>query len=80
MRRAISTAITMTVLAGAACREPESRPPTVELTFNRDIAPVVHARCSPCHRPGQIGPFSLLTYEDVRGRSQQVADVVSRAR
>src|SRR5215213_10041674 len=49
-----------------------------EVTFNRDVAPIVWARCAICHRPGEIGPFNLLTYDDVRRRSAQIATVVSR--
>src|SRR5262249_45784893 len=36
------------------------------LTFGRDVAPIIYTYCSPCHRPGEAAPFSLLTYEDVR--------------
>ena len=45
------------------------------LTFNRDIAPLVFARCSRCHRPGDVGPFDLLTYDDVRRRARQIVEV-----
>ena len=33
-------------------------------TYNRDIAPILWKQCAGCHRPGEIGPFSLLTYRD----------------
>lgn len=42
-------------------------------TFNRDIAPIVFARCASCHHPGGVGPFSLLTYESARQRATQIA-------
>jgi tetratricopeptide (TPR) repeat protein len=48
------------------------------VTFNKDIASIVFARCAPCHSPGAIGPFSLLTYDDVRQRAGLVADVTAR--
>lgn len=48
------------------------------LTFNKDIAPIVWTRCAPCHRPGAIGPFSLLTYDDLKRRTAQIALVTSR--
>jgi tetratricopeptide (TPR) repeat protein len=48
------------------------------ITFNKDIAPIVWARCASCHRPGEIGPFNLLTYDDVRKRATQIAAVTSR--
>lgn len=44
-------------------------------TFNKDIAPVLFARCAVCHRPGEAAPFSLLTYQDARKRAEQIADV-----
>ncbi len=45
------------------------------VTFDRDIAPVVFTKCAGCHRPGQVAPFPLLTYEDARKRAKQIADV-----
>ena len=47
-------------------------------TFTKDIAPIVFERCSPCHRPSQVAPFSLLSYREVRKRAQQIADVTRR--
>jgi tetratricopeptide (TPR) repeat protein len=47
-------------------------------TFTKDIAPIVWTRCASCHRPGEIGPFSLLTYEDVRQRATLIATVTAR--
>jgi hypothetical protein len=35
-------------------------------TFNKDVAPILQARCQTCHRPGEMGPMSLLTYEEAR--------------
>jgi tetratricopeptide (TPR) repeat protein len=48
------------------------------VTFSRDIAPIVYSNCSPCHKPGESGPFSLLTYDDVKKHAQQIADVTKR--
>src|SRR5262249_46632194 len=47
-------------------------------TFHRDIAPIVFAQCAPCHRPGEAGPFPLLTYEDARKRAPQIAAVTRK--
>ena len=46
-----------------------------KLTFTKDIAPIVYEQCASCHRPGEVGPFSLLTYADVRRRAEQIARV-----
>lgn len=44
-------------------------------TFNQDIAPIIFTNCSPCHRPGDAGPFPLLTYEEVVGKGRTIAAV-----
>jgi Flp pilus assembly protein TadD len=49
-----------------------------KVTFNRDIAPIVFRFCAPCHRPGEAGPFSLLTYEDVETHARQIVSVTAR--
>ena len=46
-----------------------------EITFSRDVAPIIFAACASCHRSGGPGPFSLTTYDDVRRRATQVARV-----
>jgi len=46
-------------------------------TFTRDIAPIIFRNCSGCHRPGQSGPFSLLTYRDVLKRARQIAEITA---
>lgn len=46
-----------------------------KITFNKHIQPIIDKNCAACHRPGGIGPFSLLTYEDVAKRSKFVAKV-----
>lgn len=48
------------------------------VTFSHDIAPIVYHYCAPCHRPGESGPFALLTYEDVKKHARQIADVTHR--
>ena len=35
-------------------------------TFTKDVAPVLYKHCTSCHRPGEIAPMSLLTYEEAR--------------
>src|SRR5262245_6540383 len=35
-------------------------------TFAKDVAPILYRSCVACHRPGEIGPMSLITYAEVR--------------
>lgn len=36
------------------------------LTYSKDIAPIFNSKCVQCHRPGEMGPMSLTTYEETR--------------
>ena len=49
-------------------------------TFTRDVAPILYANCVTCHRPGEIAPMSLISYQEVRpwarAISKQIADGV----
>src|SRR5262245_25294636 len=49
-------------------------------TFNRDIAPILWKNCAGCHRPGEIGPFPLLTYRDPAKRADFLAEVTDSRR
>jgi hypothetical protein len=46
-------------------------------TYNRDIAPILWKNCAGCHRPGEIGPFSLLTYKDAAKRSSFLEEITA---
>jgi hypothetical protein len=37
-----------------------------DITFHKDIEPILQRNCQTCHRPGQMAPMSFLTYESVR--------------
>jgi len=47
------------------------------ITFNKHIATIVLNNCASCHRPGQAGPFPLLTYEDAKKRASQIVEVTT---
>jgi len=40
--------------------------PNDDVTFARDIAPILQRSCQRCHRQGSVAPMSLITYEEVR--------------
>jgi hypothetical protein len=46
-------------------------------TYTKDVAPILFRNCTSCHRPGEIAPMSLLTYDDVRPRAKDIRDEVS---
>ncbi len=45
------------------------------MTFSKEIAPIVFDACVSCHRSGGPGPFPLTTYDEVRRRATQIAEV-----
>lgn len=50
-----------------------------EVTFNKDVAPILFKNCVMCHRPNDIAPMSLMTYKDVRPWARQIREnVVAR--
>ena len=46
------------------------------VTFNRDVLPILQNNCQSCHRPGQIGPMSLLSYKEARPWAKAIKEAV----
>ena len=51
-----------------------------DVTYSNKIARIFQDRCVECHRPGQIGPFALESYEDAGGWSEMIEEVVREGR
>ena len=52
--------------------------PDGRVTFAKDVAPILQAKCQMCHRPGMMAPMSLLTYQDARPWARAIRERVSR--
>jgi hypothetical protein len=50
-------------------------PLRAEVTFTKDVAPIIFNHCAGCHRPGEAAPFALLNYNDVRKRARLIVRV-----
>jgi mono/diheme cytochrome c family protein len=73
---AIAFASTSSVRTAAPAPE---APPAVTPPFAKDIAPIVYKHCAQCHRPGEVAPMSLLSYDDVRPWAKAIkSKVVTR--
>ncbi len=48
-----------------------------QVTFSKDVAPILQAKCQSCHEPGSIGPMSLITYQETRPWSRSIKNRVS---
>src|SRR6516165_3207661 len=63
--------VAMTSAAGQDVRS------TPAPTFNKDVAPILYKNCTNCHRPGEIAPMPLLTYQDARPWAKSIGRQVS---
>lgn len=50
------------------------------VTYAKDVAPIVQNKCQACHRPGQVAPFSLLSYDDAKRWGPTLREVVAERR
>jgi len=46
------------------------------VTFQKDVLPILQKNCQGCHRPGQIAPMSLLSYQDARPWARSIKNAV----
>jgi hypothetical protein len=57
----------------AAC---SATPDTTSITYERDVAPILDAKCVKCHQPGGIAPFRLDTYDDAKLHAAEVVGAI----
>ena len=46
------------------------------VTFNKDVLPILQKNCQTCHRPGEIGPMAFLNYEGTRPWAKSIKQAV----
>ena len=75
----LSRAVLFAILAVVAVVLPvDGLAAEAEVTFTKDIAPILQRSCQKCHRPGGGAPMSLLTYEDVRPWARSIKNRTGR--
>lgn len=47
-----------------------------KISYTRTIAPIIQAKCTGCHQPGGIGPMPLNNYEQIKGFSPMIREVL----
>jgi hypothetical protein len=47
------------------------------VTFSKDVAPILQAKCQECHQPNSIAPMSLITYQDARPWARSIRERVA---
>lgn len=59
----LATALFVCSLSGLSAQSP---------TYSEHVAPIIFSHCVSCHRPGEVGPFSLTNYEETKAKLQTV--------
>ncbi len=68
----LGTVLVVTTAITSSCgAEPEAG----SETFASHVAEIIYTSCTPCHRPGETAPFSLLDFDDVYKRREQIVEV-----
>jgi peroxiredoxin len=63
-------------LIARVARDAEGR----DVTYCRDVAPLLQKRCVACHRAGQVAPFALTSYRSAAGRAETIREVLEAGR
>jgi hypothetical protein len=75
MKRVVSVLLLLGLGAATSARAADAPTPT----FTKDVAPILAKSCVTCHRPGEVAPMSLMTYQEVRPWAKAVkSKVVNR--
>jgi len=69
MTRACMLAVA--AMAAASAARAQTAP-----TFSKDVAPILYSNCVVCHRPGEVAPMSLITYQNVRPWARAIKNKV----
>jgi peroxiredoxin/mono/diheme cytochrome c family protein len=69
-----------TEASGCLIERPRKPRDAGEVTYAKQVAPILQERCQECHRPGEIGPFPLLTFEDAAKRTARIREAVLEQR
>ncbi len=71
----IAACLVATVAATTPLQTPALEPRDEPVTYADDVAPLLYAHCTTCHRRDGPAPFSLVTFADARRRATQIAEV-----
>src|SRR6516165_12512109 len=71
--RAMTFVAVVAFVSPALAADTHTRP----VTFSKDVAPILQAKCQECHQPNSIAPMSLITYQDARPWARSIKERVA---
>ncbi len=77
-RYSVPALVAMLVMATIEAAPPGDKPVLRQVTFTKDVAPILQRACQNCHRPDNIAPMSFLTYKNVRPWAKAIKEKVVR--
>jgi hypothetical protein len=72
-RTGVAVAVTGLLAAAVSAHAQSPAAPT----FSKDVAPILYQNCTSCHRPGEIGPMTLISFNDARPWAKAMATQVT---
>ena len=73
MKRLLACLLLILLTAGISL---VTRSRAAEVTFSKDVAPIIFNKCASCHRPGEVAPMPLTSYQEVRPWSKAIREEV----
>jgi peroxiredoxin len=77
--RPVSTKATLAI-GCPIVREVPAAPKVGNVTYYKDVLPILQNHCQECHRPGEVGPFSLMTYRQAVNWASDIKDFTQSKR
>ena len=78
MRRVVLVGALVTAVGFTLHAQPrQAAKPAASPTYAKDVAPILHAKCITCHRPGEVAPMSLRTFDEVRPWARAIKQKVT---
>jgi mono/diheme cytochrome c family protein len=72
--------VCVALFSAAPSTSPAAEKSNTAPTFNKHVAPILWQNCASCHRPGEVGPFSLLSYDDAAKRAKFLVEITAERR
>lgn len=72
--------VARTEAAGCLIGRAKETAPAAKITYTNQVSRILQKNCQECHRPGQIGPFALMTYKSARGWAEMIKENVESDR
>jgi thiol-disulfide isomerase/thioredoxin len=75
-----SVSVPETPVDGCYITPAETKPANANVTFTEHVARIMQAHCQECHRPDTTAPFSLITYQQVAAKADEIVEVITEGR